>query len=125
MVIAASNAAHPATNVNAQVPEIQVRELDTLYNANSGEIVVIGGLMRDEAKAKKSGIPGMQEIPILGHAFSGKDDSHNMIELVFIIKATILESDYAPVVRTSTLNDYDVHVYETLIQDPAPMDMRG
>lgn len=86
-------------NVNYQgIPEIQVREMESLLQISSGNTAVLGGLMQDVIKSNTDKVPGLSNIPWIGRAFTGKNDSNRKTELVIFLRPTVitnasLESD--------------------------------
>lgn len=95
------------------VPEVQVRELDSVLHVNSGGIVIMGGLMEEKSSNAHNGIPGVDDIPFLGALISGKEDRHEVTELVIFLRATII--DGAPI------DPADKRIYETFSHDPRPL----
>lgn len=85
-------------NPGSFVPEIQVREMESVLQVNSGQTVVLGGLMEDEVNKQTDSVPGISKLPLLGKLFQGKDDSSKKTELVIFLRPTVipnasLESD--------------------------------
>ena len=62
-------------------------------SVRSGESVVLGGLIRDNASKSGEGIPLLHKIPILGAAFGKGVDSGIRTELVVIITPRALYDD--------------------------------
>lgn len=85
----------PVNTLN-KVPVIQTRELDTVAKVQDGNVIVIGGLMKQEADNEDSGIPYLNRIPVLGWLFKSVSKSSKVIETVIFIKATIVESSTLP-----------------------------
>jgi type II secretory pathway component GspD/PulD (secretin) len=75
-----------------QVPIIQSREIETSAKVQSGNILVIGGLMKDQSTSSDSGLPILGRIPILGWLFKSMSRSSDVTETVIFIKATIINS---------------------------------
>lgn len=69
-----------------------IRESDTIIKANSGEIVVIGGLMQSEKKEYESRVPFVGAIPVLGNLFKSKQEVETKKELVILLKPTVVGS---------------------------------
>lgn len=46
--------------------------------------------MQEREQEEHAGIPGLSEVPLLGALFKGKSVENRMIELVILLKATIL-----------------------------------
>ncbi len=74
------------------IPEIQVREMDSLLQVPSENTVVLGGLMQNKIKKNSSGIPFLSELPIIGNLFSYKDEELLKTELVIFIKPTVIKN---------------------------------
>lgn len=82
-------------NTDNKVPIVQSRELSTVAKIQSGNVVVIGGLMKEEATNTDSGIPFLNRIPILGWLFKSVSKVSNVTETVIFIKATVITSGTA------------------------------
>ena len=90
------------------IPEIQVREIESLLQVRNGRTVVLGGLMQNERESDKDGIPGLSRIPKVGQLFSYTRDKLVKTELVIFLKPTIITNASAPA-GTAKLSDfYDV-----------------
>lgn len=70
-----------------------VRESDSIVHAESGQIIVIGGLMQEDRKEDKSGVAFLSRIPYLGNAFRENTGNGRKSELVILLKPTIINSD--------------------------------
>ena len=79
------------SQVESRVPEIQVREIESVLKVGSGQIAVLGGLMQDTNDRNRSGIPGLRRTAI-GDAFGYHDDSYGKTELVIFLKPTVIHS---------------------------------
>jgi general secretion pathway protein D len=53
-------------NIVNLVPEIQVRELESVLKLNNGQIAVLGGLIQDEVRKDTRSVPLLSNLPILG-----------------------------------------------------------
>lgn len=78
------------------VPEIQVREIESLLQVLDGQTVVLGGLMQNEQVSNKDGVPGLSRIPGVGKLFSYSRDNMIKTELVIFLKPTIVRNGSAP-----------------------------
>lgn len=87
------------------IPEIQVREIESLLKVKDGRTVVLGGLMQNERASDQSGVPGLSRIPKLGKLFSQNRDKLVKTELVIFLKPTIVSHD-APSPSNIRLSDY-------------------
>lgn len=85
---------NPNTGVSLgnKIPIIKTRTLKTSAKIQSGNILVIGGLMTDTTSNSDTGVPILSHIPILGYLFKYSSKSTNVVETVIFIKATIVNS---------------------------------
>ncbi|WGY75165.1 pilus (MSHA type) biogenesis protein MshL [Aeromonas caviae] len=70
-----------------------IRESDTVVQANNGDIVVIGGLMKTDRQEIVSKVPLLGDIPWVGEAFTNRRESNRKVELVIMLKPTVVEKD--------------------------------
>jgi MSHA biogenesis protein MshL len=66
-------------------------ELDSIVRGQNGQVVAIGGLMRQASTADDSQIPGTGKVPVLSSLFGAKKRVNQKRELVVLIKPTIVE----------------------------------
>ena len=85
------NPALAAAGLISKVPEIQVREVESILKVNSGNVAVIGGLMQDTVDESDSSVPLLAAIPIFGRLFNYSDDSHSKTELVIFIRPKVIK----------------------------------
>lgn len=69
------------------------REFSSRVSVRSGETVVLGGLIRDNAQRGKQGVPLLQDIPVLGAIFSTSNTTSSRTELVVTITPRVMRSD--------------------------------
>lgn len=67
-----------------------IRESDTVIRANSGEIVVIGGLMQSIINETHSKTPILGDIPLLGQLFKNRREVEEKRELVILLKPSVI-----------------------------------
>ncbi len=70
-----------------------VRESDTIINAQSGQVVVIGGLMQDKILDFETSVPFLGDIPLIGGLFQHKAQRKVKSELVILLKPIVVEGD--------------------------------
>lgn len=66
-------------------PTIQQRKINSTVAIQSGETVVLGGLIRETNSLSSSGIPGLHNLPIIGLLFGQDSDDRRRTELVVLI----------------------------------------
>lgn len=74
------------------IPEIQVREMESLLTVNNGKTIVMGGLMQNKMDKSNNGVPLLSKTPILGNLFSYRDEFLTKTELVIFIRPTIIRN---------------------------------
>jgi MSHA biogenesis protein MshL len=67
-------------------------EMDSMVRGQNGQVVAIGGLMRQATTTDRSGVPGASRVPVLGALFGSKSEIIQKRELVVLIKPTVVES---------------------------------
>jgi MSHA biogenesis protein MshL len=67
----------------------QVRESDSIVRAEDGQVIVIGGLMQDQATRNRAQPGGLGDLPLIGGAFRQKADSSSRSELVILLRPMI------------------------------------
>jgi type IV pilus assembly protein PilQ len=73
---------------------INTSESDTRVMVRSGETAVIGGLIRTVESTLSSGIPVLQDIPLLGALFRHESTTDDTRELVVFVTPRIVTDDY-------------------------------
>lgn len=100
---------NPLLKVNAQgqplpnpienkVPEIQVREMESVLQLTSQQTAVLGGLIQETAKRNRDQLPVAGSLPKIGDLFAFRDEASERSELVIFVRPTVvtnpsLESD--------------------------------
>lgn len=79
-------------NIESLVPEIQVREMESMLQVNSGSIAVLGGLMQDEISNNTDSVPGLSKLPGVGKLFASKNDATKKTELVIFLRPTVIKN---------------------------------
>ncbi len=97
-----------------EVPEIEVRELDSTVKLKSGQTMVIGGLMQQESQNMDTGVPFVSGIPVVGNIFKSVAKSAHNKELVLLIKATIVDT-------RGSLSNTDKNIFHKFSDDPRPV----
>jgi general secretion pathway protein D len=82
---------NPNLKIESLVPEIQVREMESMLQILSGNIAVLGGLMQDDIAAFTDKVPGLSNIPLLGKLFTGRNTAQRKTELVIFMRPTVIE----------------------------------
>lgn len=68
------------------------REIQTTMTVDDGQIMAIGGLLDDNERRTLEKVPGLGDIPLLGHLFRSRSKSRGKTNLMVFIRPTILRS---------------------------------
>lgn len=93
------------TSSTIDSPTIQNRSLLSTVTVRSGETIMLGGLIREQASTTKSGIPLLNDLPIIGPLFGAQSRSANRTELVALIRPVIIGSAEEAAAVTTTLRN--------------------
>jgi len=86
------NPALEEAGVESLIPEIQVREMESVLRVTSGNTAVIGGLMQDSASKNDTGLPGLHDAKGFGFLFGTKTREFEKTELVIFLRPRILDN---------------------------------
>lgn len=83
------------SNGNAQIVRLplarsSIRESDTVVEARSGELIVIGGLMQSQESEQNTKVPLLGDIPFLGELFKNRSTSTTKSELVILLRPVVV-----------------------------------
>ena len=81
-----------AAGISNKVPEIQVREMESVLRVANGDTAIIGGLMQDTADENSNGIPGLHEVDGFGFLFGTQERKLNKTELVIFLRPRIIDN---------------------------------
>ncbi len=107
------NPALADAGVVSPVPNVNVQEFDSIIQMNSGQAVVLGGLIQDSVESSRNAVPILGEAPIFGGLFRNQVDQVRKTELVVFLKATIVEGG-------DSVHDTDRDLYRTFSSDRRP-----
>lgn len=80
-------AGNPDANGNVR---IDTRRLKTNAMVQSGETVILAGLIQDESSKGSSGFPGLSRIPIIGGLFGRQNTSNKRTETIVLLTPTLI-----------------------------------
>ena len=58
-----------------------------------GETIILGGLFRETSTITRNQVPFLGDIPLLGNAFRGQDDTVVKEEIIFLLTPTIIPDE--------------------------------
>lgn len=72
------------------VPGILTNKIDTQFNLNGAQTIVLSGLIKNEEGTTRRGIPLLRSIPILGSLFDSEDFRKNLTELIIFVSPEVI-----------------------------------
>ena len=79
-----------AAGVVSRIPEIAIREIESVLRLRSGEVAVLGGLMREETRETTTGVPFLSRLPVIGPAMRYRDRDRDKTELFVFLRPTVV-----------------------------------
>ena len=79
-------------DATGQSPFMQ-RQVSSKVAVRSGETMVLGGLIKDNTRSGKSGLPILSSIPIVGALFGRHENTADRTELLVILTPRVVRSD--------------------------------
>jgi len=71
----------------------EIRESDSIVRAKSGQIIVIGGLMRRTSRTDVFGMPVLRHIPGIGKLFQSTREIETKTELVILLRPVVVDDN--------------------------------
>src|SRR5688572_1240763 len=76
-----------------RIPSLQTRRAETSVELRDGQTFAIAGLMNNQMQTTMQKVPGIGDIPIIGHLFRSKASQRDQTELVVMITPEILPNN--------------------------------
>ena len=91
--VSAVSSATTSTTTTNNSPTISTRRIATSISAQDGQVVALGGLIRDTRTQGRTGLPYLSRIPVLGGLLFGRtEDTDNRTELLILLKPHVLRT---------------------------------
>jgi MSHA biogenesis protein MshL len=81
--------------LNLPLASSNTSETDSVVRGGNGQVIAIGGLMRQTTTSDKSQVPGAGDVPIVGGLFRSTERLTQKRELVILIKPTVVQDGAA------------------------------
>ncbi|MBM3344864.1 MAG: hypothetical protein FJY56_22570, partial [Betaproteobacteria bacterium] len=98
------------------MPEIQVREMESVLQVASGQTVILGGLMQDNTRFDRQQIPGMDHLGPAGDVGRFRDERAAKTELVIFLRPTV--------VSNASLDSDELKMFRRYLPQPDPAQAR-
>jgi MSHA biogenesis protein MshL len=81
----------------------QIRESDSIVKARNGQVIVIGGLMRETRRRQDYKMPLLGDVPGVGRLFRSQRDISSTVELVILLRPLVVnDADWPKLVQEPT-----------------------
>ena len=80
----------PVAIAGSDEPGIDTNEIVTKLLVSDGDIVVIGGIKKNETSDTRNATPGASKVPVLGNLFKSKNKTDNLSELLIFIAPRVV-----------------------------------
>jgi general secretion pathway protein D len=90
-------------NIQNLVPEIQVREMESLLQVRSGQTVILGGLIQDDRSNARDGLPVLSRPEGFGALFGQQERKNSQSELVIFLRPVVVSD---PSLESSELSQF-------------------
>ncbi len=97
-------------NVKNQVPVIQVREMESVLQVNSGQTIIMGGLMQDDIARGRDGLPILSRPVGWGAIFGQQERKVSQTELVIFLRPTVITNP--------SLDSEELSAYRRFLPEP-------
>ena len=104
-----------ATRLNclqSPVPEVQVREMESVLQVTSGHTVILGGLMQDDVRFSREQIPGADLAGPVGDLARFRNENASKTELVIFLRPTV--------VTNPSLDSDELRMFRRYLPQPEP-----
>ena len=103
-----------SARIVSSIPEIQVREMESVLNIASGNIAVLGGLMQEDQREFTDRVPGLSRLPMIGQVFTGKNLAAKKTELIVFLRPTVI--------GLADVKSGDLQSFQPLLPEALPAD---
>jgi general secretion pathway protein D len=98
----------PGNDAVAGSPIFSQRSIKTEVIAESGQTIVLGGLITDNNSANDTSVPFFSSLPLIGNLFNSTNESKDKTELIVLVTPKIIESsDEWDEIKSKLSNNFD------------------
>ncbi|WP_018644997.1 type II and III secretion system protein family protein [Bradyrhizobium huanghuaihaiense] len=90
--ISVTQAVSAGTTSSITIPSIQTRRAETTLEIPSGGSMAMAGLIQQQTKQAINGLPGVDQVPIIGALFRSQDFVNNETELMVIVTPYVVRA---------------------------------
>ena len=74
------------------MPQIAVREMESVLRIGSGQLAVLGGLMQDETQKESDAVPWLSNSETFGELFTSRNNRFRKSELVIFLRPWVIQT---------------------------------
>jgi general secretion pathway protein D len=101
------------------IPNIATRYIKTTVSAANGSTIVLGGLIQENKRKSKSGIPVLDRLPVIGGLFRNTTVANDRTELIVLMRPEVALTKL-DLYRLRLKNEDKTHFGPELDQDDCP-----
>ncbi len=90
--ITVSQALSSSTTSSITIPAIRTRRAETTLEIPSGGSMAMAGLIHNQTKQAVNGLPGLDQLPVLGQLFRSQDYVNNETELMVLVTPYVVRA---------------------------------
>lgn len=94
-----------STGNSVTIPDELTNQVLTNVRVKDGQTLVLGGLFKERFQTTRRQVPLLGDVPLLGAAFRGQDDTVNRSEIIFLITPSIVRDSTLWAMGEDQLND--------------------
>ena len=101
------------TSIREIAPDTVQKKLSTVVQVNSGDTIILGGLIGQTKNKQNTAVPLLADIPLIGSVFKSTRDSVKTTELIFVITPRVVDlEDPKPVQQSLKDLGFSKSIYE-------------
>jgi general secretion pathway protein D len=98
--------------ISNPVPQVQVREMESVLQVGSGQTVVLGGLMQDNVQRSRRQLPGADELSAAGELLRFRDENVVKTELMIFMRPIVIANP--------SLESDELRFFQRFLPQPEP-----
>lgn len=99
-------------DIKSEIPIVKVDEINSVLRMGE-DMVVLGGMMKEQVRNQQDGLPGLMDSPLSG-IFGRKEEEREVTELVIFLKAHKLDDED----EDTSVHDADLRLLDKFTSDP-------
>ena len=101
------------TSIREIAPDTVQKKLSTVVQVNSGDTIILGGLIGQTKDKQNTAVPLLADIPLIGSVFKSTRDGVRTTELIFVITPRVVDlEDPKPVQQSLKDLGFSKSIYE-------------